>query len=126
MSRFISSDTATMASHAWSPSFSIQELRAYPAPSCSFFHGRSGSREWTVATSFEPYVSFANAPAKFVYHVCVWTMSASIGSDTMFTLNERTSHAFANLGSGAARPWTDGRYRQTLIGRLEIGRASCR
>src|SRR3990170_1702238 len=114
MSRFISSDTATTASHAWSTSFSIQELRAYPAPSCSFFHGRSGSREWTVATSFEPYVSFANAPAKFVYQVCVCTKSASIGSDTMFTLNERTSHAFANLGSGAARPWTDGRYRQTF------------
>src|SRR3990172_10290745 len=121
MTPFISLETATTAPHASSPSFSIHELNAYPAPSCSCFHGRSGSREWTVATSLHPYVFFASAPAKFVYHVCVWTMSASIGSETMFTLNERTSNAFANLGSGAARPWTLGRYRQTLIGRLGGG-----
>src|SRR3970040_2462565 len=114
MSRFISSETATTASHASRPSFSIHELSAYPAPSCSFFHGRSGSREWTVATSLHPYVFFARAPAKFVYHVCVCTMSESIGSLTMFTLSERTSNAFAIFGSGAARPWTEGRYRHTL------------
>src|SRR3990170_2607646 len=121
MSCFISWDTATIASHASSPSLSIHDESSYPAPSCSFFQGRSGSREWTVATSLHPYVFFASAPAKFVYHVCVWTMSASIGAETLFKLNERTSNAFAKLGSGAARPWTLGRYRQTLIGRLGGG-----
>src|SRR3989304_2962749 len=100
MSPFISLETATTASHASSPSFSIHELSSYPAPSCSFFHGRSGSREGTVATSLHPYVFFARAPAKFVYHVCVCTMSASVGSGRMFTLKERTPNAFATFGSG--------------------------
>jgi len=71
MSFFMSWDTAMIASHAMSPSRSIHKLNSYPAPSCSRFHGRRGSREWTVATSFVPYVRFATAPAKFVYHVCV-------------------------------------------------------
>src|SRR3972149_7990200 len=113
MSCFISWDTATIASHASTPPLPIHDESSYPAPSCSFFQGRSGSREGTVATSLHPYVFFASAPAKFVYHVCVWTTSASMGSDTMFTLNERTSHAFAIFGSGAARPWIEGLYRHT-------------
>src|SRR5881628_3261703 len=117
MSRFISSETATIASHDSRPCFSIHELSSYPAPSCSRFQGLSGSREWTVATSLHPYVRFARAPAKFVYHVWVWTMSESMGSETMFTLRESTSNAFAIFGSGAASARTLGRYRHTLIGR---------
>src|SRR3989304_1355312 len=115
MSRFISWLTALTASPAPGPPPPTPQTSSYPFP------GRGGAGEGRVATSLPPYVFFASAPAKFVYHVCVWTMSASIGSETMFTLNERTWNAFANLGPGAARPWTLGRYRQTLIGRLGGG-----
>src|SRR3990172_10607559 len=98
MSRFISADTATTASHAVRPSFSIHELSAYPAPSCSCFQGRRGSRECTVATSLHPYVRFARAPAKFVYQVCVCTISESIGSEIMFRLHERTRSEERRVG----------------------------
>src|SRR3989442_12471720 len=113
MSFFISSDTAITASQAVRPSRSIHELNSYPAPSCSLFQGLRGSREWTVATSLHPYVFFATAPAKFVYHVWVWTISDTIGSATMFILNERTSNAFATFGSGTPRGFRLGRYRRT-------------
>ncbi len=48
----------------------------YPPPSCSAFHGRSGSSEWLVMTWGTPYVSCASRPARFAYHVWVWTTSA--------------------------------------------------
>src|SRR3990170_2383848 len=126
MSRFISADTATTASHAFRPSSSIHELSTYPAPSCSRFQGRRGSKEWTVATSLDPYVRFARAPAKFVYHVCVWTMSESIGSATMFMLKLRTSNAFATFGSGTPWGFKVGRYRRTAIPALSGGGPSSR
>src|SRR3990170_4116253 len=126
MSRFISADTATTASHAFRPSSSIHELSTYPAPSCSRFQGRRGSKEWTVATSLDPYVRFARAPAKFVYHVCVWTMSESIGSATMFMLKLRTSNVFATFGSGTPWGFKVGRYRRTAIPALSGGGPSSR
>src|SRR3989337_2378537 len=66
MSCFISWETATTASHDSKPSFSIHELSSYPAPSCSFFHGRSGSGEGTVATGLHPYLFFPGAPARLL------------------------------------------------------------
>ena len=42
---------------AWADSMavrSIQLLTSYPPPSCSRFHGRNGSSEWTVSASGMP------------------------------------------------------------------------
>ena len=49
---------------------------AYPPPSCSAFHGRSGSSECTVITCGTPYSSAARWPARLAYQVCEWTRSA--------------------------------------------------
>ena len=50
MSRLIAAETAMIASAASSAVRSQKLESAYPPPSCSDFHGRSGSRLCTVAT----------------------------------------------------------------------------
>ena len=47
---FVSRETAMTASAISRAVFSTQQLKSYPPPSCSRFHGRSGSRECTVIT----------------------------------------------------------------------------
>ncbi len=69
-----------MASACSSEICSQNEERAYPPPSCSAFHGRSGSRLWVVATWGIPWRSLATWPAKFAYQVWVWTRSAPVQS----------------------------------------------
>jgi hypothetical protein len=53
------SDTATTAAADERDIRSAQEESAYPPPSCSAFHGRSGSSECTVATCGMPCSSDA-------------------------------------------------------------------
>ena len=55
--------------------FSHQLDSAYPPPSCSAFHGRSGSSECTVTTCGTPYSSAARCPPRFAYQVCECTRS---------------------------------------------------
>src|SRR5438552_12354524 len=64
---------------------------------------------------------FAMAPAKFVYHVWVCTIAASIGSATMFMLNERTWRALMILGSPVARPRRVDWYRRTFTPSISGG-----
>jgi hypothetical protein len=70
------SDTATTAAAAASEDRSAQDDSAYPPPSCSAFHGRSGSSECTVATWGIPCSSDARWPARLAYQVCECTRSA--------------------------------------------------
>ena len=48
------SETATTADAWVAASRSAQDDSAYPPPSCSAFHGRSGSRECIVTTCGTP------------------------------------------------------------------------
>src|ERR1017187_5413538 len=57
------SDTATTAAADSTATFSHQEERAYPPPSCSAFHGRSGSSECAVTMCGTPYRRAARWPA---------------------------------------------------------------
>src|SRR5579859_6043362 len=70
------SDTATTAAAASTATRSHQEDSAYPPPSCSAFHGRSGSRECTVTTCGTPYSSDATCPPRLAYQVWEWIRSA--------------------------------------------------
>jgi hypothetical protein len=67
------------ASAASSALFSAHAETSAPRPSCSRFHGRSGSIECAVATSGMPWTSRARRPPKAAYQVCEWTTSASVG-----------------------------------------------
>ena len=49
--------------------FSHHEESAYPPPSCSAFHGRSGSRLWVETTCGTPCSSLATWPARLAYQV---------------------------------------------------------
>ena len=68
-------ETAMIASAASIAVRSHQEDSAYPPPSCSAFHGRSGSRLCVVTTCGTPCSSLAVCPAKFAYQVWLCTRS---------------------------------------------------
>ena len=68
--------TAMIASAVVNASASIQLDTRYPPPSCSAFHGRSGSRLWAVMTCGMPWSSCAIRPAPFAYQVWECTRSA--------------------------------------------------
>ncbi len=55
---------------------SIQLEIRYPPPSCSAFHGRSGSRLCAVTTCGMPCSIEASLPAALAYQVCECTRSA--------------------------------------------------
>ena len=59
MSARMPSDTAITAAAAVADTRSHQDEIAYPPPSCSAFHGRSGSSECMVTTCGMPYSSEA-------------------------------------------------------------------
>ena len=64
-----------IASAASIPVRSHHDDSAYPPPSCSAFHGRSGSRLCVVTTCGTPCSSFATWPARFTYQVWLCTTS---------------------------------------------------
>ena len=63
------------ASAASSAVRSHQDDSAYPPPSCSAFHGRSGSRLCAVTTCGTPCSSLATWPARLAYQVWLCTTS---------------------------------------------------
>jgi hypothetical protein len=109
----IPSDTAITASAEVSASRSAQHDRRYPPPSCSAFHGRSGSREWVVTTCGIPYRSDARYPARFAYQVWECTTSASPTASAMDKSAENTrntescstSHAWCATALSRGAPW---------------------
>ena len=76
MSARMPSDTAITAAAAVADTRSHQDEIAYPPPSCSAFHGRSGSSECMVTTCGMPYSSEARWPPRLAYQVCECTRSA--------------------------------------------------
>src|SRR5689334_10038848 len=64
------SDTATIALAPSTDTFSAHDDSAYPPPSCSAFHGRSGSSECTVTTCGMSCSSPPRWPARLAYQVC--------------------------------------------------------
>ena len=85
---------------------SQNEDSAYPPPSCSAFHGRSGSRLCVVTTCGTPYSSLAVWPAKFAYQVWLCTMSvpaqpAAISRSTPMVRSAALAPA-SSAGSGYA------------------------
>src|SRR6202051_5208470 len=72
------SDTAITAAADSTATFSHQEDRAYPPPSCSAFHGRCGSSECVVTMCGTPYRRAARWPARLAYQVCECTRSAEL------------------------------------------------
>ena len=93
--------TASAASMA---ARSAHAATSAPWPSCSRFHGRSGSIEWAVTTSGMPWMSWARSPPKAAYHVWEWTTSASVGWTPRLrqTRSARTTGANAWPSSGGA------------------------
>jgi hypothetical protein len=70
------SETATTAAAEVAATRSAQEESAYPPPSCSAFHGRSGSSECMVTRWGTPYSRDARCPARLAYQVCECSTSA--------------------------------------------------
>ena len=69
------SETAITAAAAVADTRSHHDDSAYPPPSCSAFHGRSGSSECMVITCGMPYSSDARWPPRLAYQVCECTRS---------------------------------------------------
>jgi hypothetical protein len=90
--------TATTASAASYAVRSAQLDNRYPPPSCSAFHGRSGSSECAVTTCGTPYRSLAQWPAMFAYQVWEWTSSALSTAAVMVRSVDSTRRA--ELASG--------------------------
>ncbi|CPU64172.1 Uncharacterised protein [Mycobacteroides abscessus] len=62
---------------------SAHDDSAYPPPSCSAFHGRSGSSECADRTCGTPCSSPARWPPRFAYQVCECTRSAPATSSAI-------------------------------------------
>ena len=79
--------------------------RAYPPPSCSAFHGRSGSSECTVITCGIPYSIEARCPARLAYQVCECTRSAPPTAAVMDRSVEMVASAWFAPASRSQGRW---------------------
>src|SRR5215472_16949882 len=86
-------ETAMIAAADSTATCSHQLDTAYPPPSCSAFHGRSGSSECTVITCGIWYKVAARCPANAVYQVCECTMSAPVTAAVMDRSADKTPSA---------------------------------
>ncbi len=113
MSARMPSETAITAAAEVMATRSAHEDSAYPPPSCSAFHGRSGSSECIVITCGMPCSRDARCPARLAYQVWECTTSAPPTASAMdrsaenvrSTASDRPGAGRCATAVGRSAPW---------------------
>src|SRR5215471_14816219 len=117
-------DTAMMAAADSTATRSHQLDTAYPPPSCSAFHGRSGSSECTVITCGTPYSSEARCPPRLVYQVWECTRSADPAAAAMDRSADTTNPR--SLSCSLSTPMTAFSGTMTFLSMIAFLITACR